>query len=273
MFVLLGLLFALVFTQNFLVMVLPWLAVGGLVGFMMLRVKQQKVLEARANRLQELLLMREHKQVLREVWLLIPELSQQPSLHVRMVNALAHALIELKCYEAGVAAMGYLIEVVPNGHPHAVQIKINRAIAWLMMDHLSDADDALRGMRGLEDEQKQNTIAASYGFASLLQAVKTFHWEDGVEAGPTGQSQQWIDRLRPLGIEAGYGYGLIAFCHLKYGERMVQQDATGGAEGARLHGVAADRWWARATCLLRPDYLLHKFPELTEVAQRQGVRA
>ena len=267
-FLLLLLLIFLLFTNNALSLIIPWLAIAALFFFMFLRVKTQRTLEARTNQLQELLLLRKHKDALRIAWMLFPELTQQPALHIRTTSIIAATLVELRCHDAALAVMSYLLQIIPANHPHALQIKINRAIAFLMTHQLADADDALRTMRGQHHQQPDNPLTASLNFAELLQAVTTYHWQDGTADNQPGQTDLWIDRFRPLGMDAAYGYALVALCHIKHAETLQHQDPPPAPQTLTHAQTIAQHWWHHATTLLQPQHIIHKFPQLEELAAR-----
>ncbi len=119
---------------------------------------------------------------------------------------------------------------------------IHRAIAKLLCDHLTDADDALRKKRGAAEQYPDTPIAAAYRYAALVQQVQTNHFADAVAA-----SDDLVVQLRPLGVEAGYGYALMALSH-----HMT------GADGAAA-------WWSRATTLLPPATLTERFSQLRAI--------
>jgi len=239
-FVALGVVMGLAFTSHHaLAALLPVAVVVGLLAILSWRVRTLKRIEQRAVRVQELTLTRYFPQALRLAWRVLPDLRALPELHGRTVAAIAHCLDQVKAYDAAIVSYDYLIYHLPDDHPGAVQLTIQRTIAQLFADQLADADDALRRLRNMVERYRDSAIGASYRLAGLVQQVFTGHYADAVE-----ESDNLIDDLRPLGVEAGYGYALMALSHHK------------------IDSKDTDMWWQRATLLMPPSSLVGRFDQL-----------
>lgn len=224
---------------------LPWFAFIGLIVYGGHRVQTVRRFERRISRAQELAMLRHHRPALRSAWRIIPELVQHPAQQHRAVAVLAHALDELGAYEPAMVAYDRLLEDLPDEHPGAVHLRVQRVIAALFTHRLSDADDGLRRLRGAVEPFAKSPIGAAYRFALLFQSVQTAHYAEAIE-----ESAGLLEALRPLGVEAGYGHALLAWC---FGQRG--DTAAGDAAQAEL-------WWQRATTLLPAAALRARFPEM-----------
>ncbi len=246
-FVMLGLLMG-----GLAAVILPWVAVLGLMVFISFRVRRAREAEARATRTQELAMLRRYPEALRAAWTLLPAVSFNPLLHARTVALLAHALDRVGAYEPSLVAYDYLLQHLPEDHPTTFPLRVQRALVALLSDHLVDADTALRRLRGTPADEPGTPVGAAYRFAQLVQHVRTNHFGDAIDGFPN-----LVEDLRPLSTDAGYGYGLMALCH-----HRLRRDAA-GAGPARTE---ARRWWEWATLLLPPAALIDRFPELAAVA-------
>jgi tetratricopeptide (TPR) repeat protein len=231
-----------------LALLLPWAAVLGLLLYLSYRVRRSRDLEAQTSAAQELAMLRQFPEALRTAWRLLPQLSQYPLLHARVVALMAHCLDQVKQYEAALVGYDYLIEHLPADNPGVVQLRVQRTLAALQSDRLTEADDALRRLRGVIDRYAGSAIAGGYRLAQLLQQVRTHHFADVVA---DADADDPLEALRPLGVEAGYGHAMIALAY-----RQAPQLAP---ERAR---EAADLWWSRATLLLPEATLVDRFPDL-----------
>jgi len=222
-----------------LAMLLPGLVLIALVFGLSWRVRSLRAMEVRVTRVQELALTRHHAEALRLSWRMLPQLRTLHELHGRVVSMMAFALDQVGAHDAAIVVYDFLIERLPPSHPGCIQLSIQRTIVQLMADRLTDADDALRRLRSHAASFGDTPIGATYRLAELLQQVRTNHFRDAVET-----TTDLVKDLRPLGVEAGYGYALMAFSH-----HMI------GDEGA-------DEWWHRATLLLSPSALVGRFDQL-----------
>ncbi|MEM6458347.1 MAG: hypothetical protein AAF710_03035 [Planctomycetota bacterium] len=224
---------------------LPW---GGFVALAIYGTRQvAKVrrFEKRLDRARELLSLRHHRPALRSAWRLVPELTQHPALQHRAVAILGQALEELRAYDAAAAAFDRLLDDLPDDHPGSVALRLQQALGALFTQRLSDADDALRRLRGPVEASGAPPLAAAYRFALLFQAVQTAHYAEAIDEG-----DGLIEALRPLGVEAGYGHALMAWCYRQRNQPEADDDEQ------------AQRWWRRATALLPAASLRHRFPDL-----------
>lgn len=220
------------------------------------KVKRARRLEAQADRVQELAMRRQLPAALRLAWKTLPAVTAMPELHSRSTAMIAACLDRLGAFEAAMIAYDHLIDRLPPSHPGAVQLRIQRAMAQLANDQLLDADDALRRLRGAVDGFPGTPIAAAYRLALLAQQIKTNHFFEAIDSEST-----LIDDLRPLGLEAGFGYALIALAH----ERASHAPGVGEL-AITEHLSSAALWWSRATLLMPVDALVSRFPETRPLA-------
>lgn len=229
--------------------VLPWAGMIGLMIYGGQKLRKMQRLERRLERAQELAMLRHDRVALRSAWRLIPELQEHPMMQHRAILVIANGLESLGAYESAIVAYHRLLDDLSSDHPAAVHLKTRLAIASLMTDRLSDADEALRRLRGPIEPLQAGPIGATYRFASMLQAVRTAHYAEAIE-----ESTGMLDALRPLGVDAGYGHALLAWCYRQRGDEGDTQQA--------------DRWWGRATRLISESQLIQRLPELRGMVQR-----
>lgn len=230
---------------------LPWLAMAGLFVFLAVRVRVARELETRTTQTHEMAMLRHYPQALRRAWRLLPRATSNPLLHARVVAVMAHCLDHVQAYDAAITGYDYLLRHLPDEHPGAVHLRVQRTIAAFCADHLSDGDDGLRRLRGAIGEEHRGTpVAAGYRLARLIQQVRTNHFQDAIDA-----SDNLLDDLRPLSVEAGYGHALQALCH----HHHPGGDPSAARRAARL-------WWDRARMLLPTDTMIDRFPELAPLA-------
>ena len=229
---------------------LPWiilLAVFAMTGH---RVRTVRHLESQVGRIQELAMLRHYPGAARLAWRLIPKLVTMPALHGRTVAFMAHVFDQVRAYDAAIVAYDYVLEHLPNQHPGAVPIQIHRTIAQLATDQLTAADQTLRRLRNSDATRSHPALAAAMRLAFLFQQVRTNHFAEAAESSTTV-----LDELRPLGVDAGFGHGLMALaCHMQ------------GLQEGQATSAEAATWWSRATLLLEPDVLVERFGELVTVA-------
>jgi hypothetical protein len=242
--------------QNAVMFLLPWLLLGALLVFMALRVRRARELDAAVARAQEWTMWRRREDALRQAWRLLPRLATNPELHGRAVAAIAHNLDALGAHEAAIVAYDQLIDHLPEGHPISVQLRVQRTMAELGADRLTDADASLRRLRGAVEPFRKTPIGASYRLASLIQQSRTHHDADAV-----AESGELLDELRPLGVEAGFGHALMALAFVRLGE---------GEAAPPDWRDQASLWWSRATLLVAVDRLVERFGEARLAAERLG---
>lgn len=266
-----------------LTIVLAWMILGLAMLGRVLQRQWLLGLEARAVRAQELALRRHWPQSLRLAWRALPSLVSFPELHARLIAVIAHDLDQVKAYEAAIAAYSFLIERLPPEHPASVQFRVQKALAELACDRLSDADQSLRRLRGLIEPHRGSVTGAGYRLATLLQEIRTNHFAEAAASADT-----LLEELRPLGVEAGYGHALtaLAFARMAGGQGWARSLASfddeshrqGSGMPAPPDGAAAEErtpaqrteelhrqaalWWSRATLLLPVETLVDRFPEL-----------
>ena len=274
----------------------PWAALGLLYFIVAARVKRMRLLEKQVNRVQEMALTRRTRAAFDEAWSLLPQLAISPELHSRTVAFLGHLLDQLKAHESGIVAFDFLIDRLPAEHPASVQLRVHRAICQLACDRLADADDAIRRLRMLQEPVGASPTHAAYHYAVLVQCVRTRNYDDAVKRGDS-----LIDALRPLGVDAGYGYALMALScaalHRKQATARAgrpsppaepltnQSEAPAGltdspapaslgetgsiapppAPAVTSLATQAAAWWSHATLLLPPGELSERFSELASL--------
>lgn len=246
-----GVLLLVVFFDG-LALLLPWLVLIGLLVYFSVKAKRVKATEQQALRIHELAMLRKHREALSSAWRLLPALGRSPTLYVRTVAMMSHCLDQLRAHDAAIVGYDHLLGHLPDAHPGSVQLRIQRAIAALFADRLTDADDALRKVRNVISPYAGTPVAALYRLAVLVQDVYTHHYTDAVE-----QADDIADALRPLGVEAGFGHALMALCY--------QQDRA--AHDPQTHRQAQTRWWKQATTLLPEAALIERFPQLASLKE------
>ena len=237
---------------------LAWLLLLGIVVFTSIRAGRTRSIEQRAVRVQELALLRHYPQALRLAWRLLPAVTVNGEVHGRLVALMGHALEQVGAYEQAIVVYDWLIERLPQGHPASLQLQAQRAIAQIAAQRLADADRSLRSRRGVADGSPPGPLSAAYRLAILYQLVHTGHDEDALAVGGN-----LVDELRPLGVEAGLGYALMATAE----QRMIQRRP----EEADHYQSEARTWWTRATLLMPARVLRARFPEIP--AELEGLAA
>lgn len=238
-------------------LILPWVALLGVLIYLVARVKRMRRLEQQTTRVQEMVMLRQHEHALRRAWVLLPTLTAQPALYVRCLTLLAQCLHHVKAYDAAIVGYDCLLSHLPQDYPGAIQLRAQRALAAMHGDRLADADDTIRGLRSVVEPYAQTPIGATFRLAELTQSVRTHHYTD-----PLGRADQMLAELRPLGVDAGYGHALLALCH--HEDRSERDDAD-RREQVKL-------WWQRATTLLPEAALLAQYPELSALRESEPGR-
>jgi len=223
--------------DNVLVMMLPWLMLLGVMVYFAVRVRRQQALDQQVRRINEQAMLRHTADALRGAWQLLPQLTTHPQAHGQTVSIMAGTFLHAQAYEQTIVVCDYLLPHVPPDHPARHFLRLQRVLALLHLDRLADADDALRK---LHKADLGSTESAMLDIAQLYQQIKTHHYDDAVH-----ESGHMIERLRPLGVDAGFGYAMLACAYQHVDEPEF-----------------AEKWWARATMLLRPGVIFHAIPEL-----------
>lgn len=246
--------------QNPLGFLLALLLLSAMMVGVSLRARRLRALESQTTRTQELLAQRQWHESLRSAWRALPRLTTLPEWHGRTVSAMAHNLDRLRAYDAAIVAYDYLVAHLPEGHSSALQFRLQRAIAQLANHQLLDADNELRRLRGAIEPFKGSPLAALYRAGVLAQQVLTNHHAEAV-----AQAEGLVEDLRPLGIEAGYGYALMALAH----DTMATMP---GATPQHIeeHRRQASLWWSRAALLLPVGALVERLDALEPLAQRMA---
>lgn len=229
--------------------VLPWFALAGMVIYITIFQRRREALIQHATNIQDQAMLRQYVPALRSSWSLIPKLVTLPGQHGQTIAAMAHCLDQLQLHEQAGAAYEFLLQHLPDSHPAAAQILLNRAVVALTSDHLADADDILRRLRPIASEHPDPTFAGQFLTARLAQMTLTQHNEDALAYADT-----LVDDLRPLGVDAGYGHALLALAYKRLG-----------------HAEQAATWWEQATLLVPQQALLLRYPQLQEMVQPEAV--
>jgi len=246
------------------------LLLAGALGAMVWRSRYLRRLRQALQQCQEAALLRHYRWALSRAWRLLPQVRRQPQLHGRTVALLGHLLDELACYEAALTVYDHLLPRLNEDHPGRVQLQTQRAVAALGCDQLTDAYDALRVVSHHIDPAERTPTSAGYHLAVLFQQVRTHHYREAIEPG-----EDLLPALRPLGVEAGYGHALMAFSHRQLREIRPSGEAPADQVGEEAetpeagldHTALMRRWWDRATLLLPPAAIVHRFPELAPLAE------
>ena len=240
---------------------LPLLALLGLMAYLSGQARSAAQLQSRAVRAWELAMIRRYREALGQAWELLPACRTKPELHGRAVTVIAHVLGELGRDEAAQVAYDYLLNRLPPDHPLAIRLKLQLAMAALRTGRLADGDDILRKLRGQTESSDDPTLAAAFQLARLVQDVHTGHYADAVQAG-----DDTAKALVPLGVEAGFGYALLAHCCAQLAEHAPSAD---DAERAALTRRAKHHWH-QATLLIAPAALVYRYPELQPLMQEEA---
>ncbi len=221
----------------------PWIALAGVVATGVVLRKRHAALLTLTQYTQELAMLRYHREALRSTWTLLPRLKSLPDEHSRTVATIGHLLEDLGQHDAANAAFEHLLAGLPDNHPGAVSLQIQQAIASFESDHLADGDAQLRKVRNAIGPFEEGPLGAAYQTARLVQSVVTHHFAEGVE-----EVSDPVERFRPMGVDAGVGHALLAYCLHKLGR--VDEALTS---------------WRRATLLLPAEELCRRLPALNEM--------
>jgi tetratricopeptide (TPR) repeat protein len=208
----------------------------------------------RLQQMHEKATLRRPEEALRIGWDLLPEVNESPLMYGSLLTTFGRCLSELQRDNAAMVCYDRLLESAPSNHPAAKHFACLRALAALFDDRLAEADDSLRRIR-VEDEPEGSPLRSTVGIARLLQQARTYRVDDIIE-----NRGDAIDRMRPLGVEAGYAYALIAWAHEQRRRQPREHDD--------VHSLADQVrvWWERATTLLPAAVIARRLPETAELA-------
>lgn len=224
-----------------LLSLVPWLLLTGLLIYLSVRARRQQARLQQVRRVSELAMTRHSVQALRAAWQLLPQLSAMPQAHGQVVTVLASVLAQLRAYEASLVACDYLLPHMPPNHPASYMIRAQRVLDLLHTDRLADADDAIRNLRSADLDLLSGAMLRT---AELYQQIITRHDHDAASS-----AEDAIASLQPLGVDAGFGYALLAMAYFRIEEVEHAGD-----------------WWRRATLLLPPAAILDALPETSPLA-------
>jgi len=238
---------------------LPMLGVLGVMTFLASRARAAQELEQQVTRAWELAMIRRYRESMGRAWELLPACRSRPDLHGRVVTILAHILGELGKDEAAEVAYMYLLDHLPPDHPLALRLRVQCAVTALGTNRLADADDTLRKLRNPVEQSDDPSLTAAYQLARLLQDMRTGHFADAI-----AKADHTAALLQPLGVEAGYGHGLLAVCY----QQLALHDPSADLQQKKLLSQLARRWWDRATLLIPPAALLYRYPDMSVVPRQ-----
>jgi len=236
---------------------LPLLALLGLMAYLSGQARTAAELQARSVKAWELAMIRRYREALGQAWELLPACRTKPELHGRAVSVIAHVLSELGRDEAAEVAYRHLADRLPPDHPLALRLKLQQATAALTTGRLADGDDLLRRLRSHAETSNDPSLGAAFRMARLVQDVHTGHYADAVE-----EADDTANALVPLGVEAGYGYALLALCHAMLAEHDPSHEDTERIDLANR----AKQYWDKATLLIPPAALVYRYPDLQKVS-------
>ncbi|BAM03579.1 hypothetical protein [Phycisphaera mikurensis] len=261
----------------------PWLVLGGIALLAVRRARQSRRVGEGLEQAETLLRTRRPAAAYHAADAWLDDTVHEPAASAGCLHVMAQALQTLRHQEATLVATEALLERLPPHHPARASALLHRSIAEFESDRLADGDATLGRLRGLlekrepvepvepagEDPQAghagddrrvgrpfppadraaEEHAHAAVRVAQLVQSVSTWHAADAVaDAESAGGA---VAAFRPLGVDAGFAHGLLAWCHLKL---------------HRAEDAAAA--WAVATRLIPAPALVHRFPRLAEVAER-----
>lgn len=243
------------FAGNALTAILPWMLLIGVLIYTRLRVVRTRNIQQNVQQVHDWTQLGEHVQATRAIWKLLMTTQLMPEVHGRLVALMALNLDKLTAYNAAEATYDYLIQRMPTDHLGSVQLQLQRTILQLFNDELSTADTNLRKLRPIAMEHPNTPISAMFIYASLLQQIQTYHYADAVDEN----KDQLVKQLRPLGIEAGHGYGLMAWSYYQLSLRTP--DDLSLIEQSK-------NWWRKANLLLSSKILIQRQPDLKQLAAK-----
>lgn len=240
---------------------LPLLGLLALMAYLSGQARTTAELHGRATRAWELAMIRRYREALGLAWELLPACRTKPELHGKAVTVIAHILGELRQDEAAEVAYSYLLDRLPPDHPLSLRLKLQRAQAALSNGRLADGDDILRRLRGQAEAGEDPALAAAFQLARLLQDVETGHYAEAIE-----QAETTTQAMTPLGVESGYGYGLLAFCF----HQLSAYDPSADAAKRQHYATRARQLWDQATLLIPASALVYRHHELEPLMGTQA---
>lgn len=234
-------------------------AVAGGVGWSMWRLRQASVRQRELRRLHESAMLRRYDTALRKAWELLPDVVEEGGAYASLVLTMGRCLGELKRDDAALVCFDRMLKLTPERHPARPQLEVLRAVSALFDDRLAEADDAIRKLRESapagQSAEPGGALAGGAAFARMLQSARTYRVDDLID-----DAHATIERLRPMGIDAAFGYALTAWAHSQRADHPRNDD-----DPATLRDRAA-AWWDRATTLLPEAALIHRLPECAAFA-------
>lgn len=251
-------------------LLLPWALAGGVMLAVRQRVRRTREVVERLARVQDLALRRSDRQALATLWELIPALTKLGPMYGRSITLMALCLTRVGAHDAAIAALDRLLDRLPKAMSVRAPLLLQRTLAAVHADRITDASETLRQLRGHTDQHAApSTLQAMHRLAQLMLDARTGHALEALEDESTLR-----DTLRPLGTDAGFGYATAAHCHWQRVEFHAQTvldaaqptDALSPGQAQPYHRSQAQQWWSDATMLIPAEALVRRLPELRDMA-------
>ncbi len=154
-----------------------------------------------------------------------------------------------------------IYEAIAQEQPHGLLgslALVGKAIVLLKLDQLADADTIIRRLEVNVESQSLKSLVL---LGRLYQQIKTGHYSDAL----TESSNKCEVARVGLSSKAAYVYALLSLAYRH--EEMHASSDEETSNSPEADGGKAEVLWHRATMLLRPDILVEKFPELSELKE------
>ncbi len=237
---------------------LPWLGLGGVLFWLQRQTSRNRMLQFAVERVHELAGLRWRADALREGWKVLPGLTHRPVLWGRTVAVMSHLLSDVGEHEAAWEGLRRLVPAVEANSPIGMHLRISLALACLRTDRLTEANEWLRSVP--EQAAMPDSLKALRAQAELVQQA-LMHQVIDVAEDVIREGDGYTQRYRGLGIEAGYVYGLVAWC--------LDEAAKHIDEPSKRLVLKQERetWWERATLLMPESAIVHAFPRTAALAK------
>ncbi len=230
-----------------LLLIAPWAVLFGFAGWLLYR---RHILSRARNgvrEVRELTMLRQSDRAADLAWRLIPQVRNWPEFHAQTIIMLGENYMQLGAWEPAVGVYDFLIERIGEDGPMTTVLRGQRLIGLLHEDRLADADRELRAIAPHADAPLPGAL---YRAGELYRQLKTHHDPAALAANDRDELHE---ALRPLGVEAGGYYALMAVACQRAGE----QDR-------------AARWWRDATLLQSPVHIAAHLPEVAPLLEPDG---
>lgn len=234
---------------------LPWIVAGAVVAILTVRATQIRQIDRQLERIDAAIMLRHHEQVVTNAWNLIPKLTHRGDWMGRASMAMGIAMEDLRAYDAAQTVFSVLLDWLDQNHPMRDPIQLHWTLSALQNGQLADADAMIRRLASSGAVEPGSPGSAMFYLIKLLQDVRTGHAREAMD-----EMDDPVATLRPLGVEAGLGYGLLAWCCL---QRARFDDTE--QRGDWLTQMRA--WWDKAVLLLPASAMVWFAHELSDLAQ------